>query len=42
MGFENITVKNLKIMKIDKENNILVLKGAVPGNRSTLLEVRGL
>ncbi|MCX6724176.1 MAG: 50S ribosomal protein L3 [Candidatus Staskawiczbacteria bacterium] len=41
MGFENVTVKNLKIMKVDKENNLLVIKGAVPGNESTLLEIRG-
>ena len=41
MGFERTTVKNLKIMKIDKENNLLVLKGAVPGHKGTLLEIRG-
>jgi len=41
MGFENVTVKNLKIMKVDKENNLLVLKGAVPGTTRTLLEIKG-
>jgi len=41
MGFENITVKNLKIMKVDKDNNLLVIRGAVPGTNSTLLEIRG-
>ena len=41
MGFENITVKNLKIMKVDKENNLLVIKGAVPGTKRTLLEIKG-
>ena len=41
MGSENITVKNLKIMKVDKENNLLVVKGAVPGTNRTLLEIRG-
>ena len=41
MGFENIAVKNLKIMKVDKENNLLVIKGAVPGTTRTLLEIRG-
>lgn len=41
MGFENTTVKNLKIMKIDKENNLLIIKGAVPGTKRTLLEIRG-
>jgi large subunit ribosomal protein L3 len=40
MGFERISVKNLKIMKVDKENNLLVLKGAVPGKTGALLEIR--
>lgn len=41
MGFERITVKNLKIVKIDLEKNLLVVKGAVPGRNGTLLEIRG-
>ena len=41
MGSERITVKNLKIVKTDAENNLLALKGAVPGRRGTLLEIRG-
>ena len=41
MGTERITVKNLEIMKIDPENNLLAVKGAVPGRRGTLLEIRG-
>ena len=41
MGTERITVKNLKIAKIDKDNNIIAVKGAVPGHRGTLLEIRG-
>jgi large subunit ribosomal protein L3 len=41
MGSERITVKNLKIMKVDKENNLLVVKGAVPGRNGALLEIRG-
>jgi len=40
MGFERVTIKNLKVVKIDKENNILAVKGAVPGRRGTLLEIR--
>jgi len=40
MGTERITVKNLKIAKIDVENNILAVKGAIPGHRGTLLEIR--
>jgi large subunit ribosomal protein L3 len=41
MGFERVTVKNLKIAKVDAVNNVIALKGAVPGHRGTLLEIRG-
>src|SRR3989344_681758 len=41
MGFERVTVKNLTIEKIDPENNVLALRGAIPGHRGTLLEIRG-
>jgi len=42
MGFQRKTVKNLKIVKVDKDNNLIVVKGAVPGRRGTLLEIRGI
>ncbi|MBI2042263.1 MAG: 50S ribosomal protein L3 [Candidatus Nealsonbacteria bacterium] len=41
MGGERVTVKNLKVVKVDKENNILAIKGAVPGPNGTLLQIRG-
>jgi large subunit ribosomal protein L3 len=41
MGTERTTVKNLKIVKIDKENNLMAVRGAVPGRKGTLLEIRG-
>ena len=41
MGAQRKTVKNLKIVKVDCENNILALEGAVPGKRGGLLEIRG-
>lgn len=41
MGAERVTVKNLKIAKIDKDNNLLFVQGAVPGPKGTLLEIRG-
>ncbi len=41
MGSDRITVKNLKIIKIDKDNNRLFVSGAIPGRRGTLLEIRG-
>lgn len=41
MGFERTTIKNLEIVKVDPDNNILAIKGAVPGGNGTLLEIRG-
>ncbi|OHA94499.1 MAG: 50S ribosomal protein L3, partial [Candidatus Zambryskibacteria bacterium RIFCSPHIGHO2_02_FULL_38_22] len=41
MGSDRITVKNLKVIGIDKENNIMLVSGAVPGRRGTLVEIRG-
>lgn len=41
MGGERVTVRNLKIVKVDAENNMLAIKGAIPGRRGTLLEIRG-
>ena len=40
MGAERVSVKNLKIVKIDAEKNLLTIKGAVPGRRGTVLEIR--
>ena len=39
MGSDRTTVKNLKIIKVDKESNLLAIKGALPGHRGTLLEI---
>ena len=39
MGGEQVTVEGLKIAKVDAENNIIAIKGAVPGNRGVLLEI---
>jgi len=41
MGGERTTVKNLKIVKIDLENNLLIVRGAVPGKPGTVLEITG-
>ena len=39
MGFERVTVQNLSIVKVDAERNLLLIKGAVPGSKGTLLEI---
>ncbi len=41
MGGERITVKNLRVLQADSAQNLLILEGAVPGRRGTLVEVRG-
>ncbi|AWU43675.1 50S ribosomal protein L3 [Blattabacterium sp. (Cryptocercus kyebangensis)] len=40
MGCQNVTIQNLKILKIDISQNILVLKGAVPGNKNSYLMIK--
>ncbi|MBI4138302.1 MAG: 50S ribosomal protein L3 [Candidatus Wildermuthbacteria bacterium] len=40
MGSDRITVKNLEIVAVDAERNLLSVKGAVPGSPGTLLEIR--
>ena len=39
MGSDRITQKNLKVIFIDKENNIMLIKGAIAGKRGTLVEI---
>ena len=31
LGAEKVTVKNLKVVKVDVENNLVAIKGAIPG-----------
>ena len=40
MGNERVTLKNLKVVGVDKENGLMFLKGAVPGARGGLLEIQ--
>ncbi|MEK7071794.1 MAG: 50S ribosomal protein L3 [Patescibacteria group bacterium] len=40
-GYERATIENVKIAKIDKENNIIAVRGAVPGAKGTLIEIKG-
>lgn len=40
MGAEKITVKNLEVIKVDVEQNLLLVKGAVPGGKGAILRVR--
>ena len=41
MGGDVITVKNLKVLQINEQENLLIVAGAVPGRKGTLVEVYG-
>jgi large subunit ribosomal protein L3 len=40
MGNEQVTVRNLEIIEIDTEDNVIVVKGAVPGPNGGYVVVR--
>lgn len=40
MGAVNVTVQNLDVMMVDGERNIIVIKGAVPGPKGGLVEIK--
>ncbi len=42
MGGDRITIKNLKVVDIDSANNQILVAGAIPGRRGTLVEVLGM
>ncbi|WP_185869430.1 50S ribosomal protein L3 [Blattabacterium cuenoti] len=39
-GNKNVTIKNLKILKIDIHHNFIILKGSVPGNKNSYLMIK--
>ncbi|TSC83539.1 MAG: large subunit ribosomal protein L3 [Parcubacteria group bacterium Gr01-1014_17] len=41
MGGERVTVKNLQVAQVVPAENLILIKGAVPGHRGTILEIRG-
>ncbi|MBQ7036412.1 MAG: 50S ribosomal protein L3, partial [Clostridia bacterium] len=40
MGVDRVTVQNLDIVKVDSERNLLLVKGAVPGARGSIVTVK--
>ena len=40
MGNEQVTVQNLEIVRVDTENNLLLVKGAVPGPKKSLVTIK--
>jgi len=41
MGSDRITVKGLKVLAVDAKAGLMLVKGAVPGRRGTLIEIKG-
>lgn len=42
MGSDRITVKNLRVLQVNAAENVLLVAGAVPGRKGTLVEVRNV
>ena len=40
MGNVQVTVQNLEIVRVDTENNLLLVKGAVPGPKKSLVTIK--
>jgi large subunit ribosomal protein L3 len=41
MGGDRVTVRNLKVLQVDKDTNTLLISGAVPGKPGSFVEIRG-
>ncbi|MCZ6702445.1 MAG: 50S ribosomal protein L3 [Ignavibacteria bacterium] len=39
VGNENVTISNLEVIKVDLEENILMIKGAIPGHVNSIVEL---
>ena len=40
MGCDTVTVKNLEVVHVDAEQNLILVKGAVPGGKNGIVRVR--
>ena len=40
MGCETVTVKNLDVVRIDEDQNLILVKGAVPGGKNAVVRIR--
>ena len=41
MGGERVTVTNLRVIQVIPDENLILIEGAIPGRRGTVLEIRG-
>jgi large subunit ribosomal protein L3 len=40
MGGDTVTVRNVEVVRVDAEQNLMLVKGAVPGGKDSLLTIR--
>ena len=40
MGSVKVTVQNLEVVKVDVDNNLLLVKGSVPGPKKSLVTIK--
>jgi len=40
MGQDNVTTKNLRVVRVDVEQNLLIVRGAVPGSNGGYVVIR--
>jgi large subunit ribosomal protein L3 len=40
MGNKRVTTQNLRVVKVDLENNLVLIRGAVPGSKNSYVVVR--
>ena len=40
MGAKQVTIQNLEVVKVDVENNIILVKGSVPGPKKSLVVLK--
>ena len=40
MGAEQVTTQSLEVVRVDEENNVLLIKGAVPGAKGETVVVK--
>lgn len=40
MGCDTVTTKNLEVVKVDEEQNLILVKGAVPGGKNAMVRIR--
>ena len=40
MGVETVTIQNLKVVRVDLDKNVILVKGSVPGNKGSILKIK--